>query len=249
MYDIANEIRIAREAKGWTQEMLAEKLDVSQQSVQKWEAGIAVPRAVRRVQLNRVLGITLEAGAAPRLAAATRATRNAPQETAERHRPGPDEIIEELTNLLPDEYKDGAGGKESVRGFKYRFTYLSKKVVATLLYQIEGAYNVSGLRVAAWRLMAMKHANRDEPHRLSSRHYLLMIVPRPGPVPDYFPDTTRLFRQFEEECHLFDLPILAPANLADAAKLIEQFENEPTEIEKFFQSAGDLPDLFDDDFA
>ena len=41
--DISEKILQLRKAKGFTQEELAEKLNVSRQSVSKWESGQSVP--------------------------------------------------------------------------------------------------------------------------------------------------------------------------------------------------------------
>lgn len=50
-------LKEARKARGWTQEDLARQLGVSQQSVQKWEAGTSLPRTARREPLIRALGL------------------------------------------------------------------------------------------------------------------------------------------------------------------------------------------------
>lgn len=50
------QIKALRETRGWTQEDLANKMGVSQQSVQKWESGRAVPRESRQQALLTALG-------------------------------------------------------------------------------------------------------------------------------------------------------------------------------------------------
>ncbi len=47
-----------RKALGFSQETLAEKLDVSRQAVAKWESGQAFPTAERLAELCRVLEVT-----------------------------------------------------------------------------------------------------------------------------------------------------------------------------------------------
>lgn len=50
-------IRVRREAKGWNQRDLAIRLGVKQQTVSRWESGIAVPRPDRCLQLADALGV------------------------------------------------------------------------------------------------------------------------------------------------------------------------------------------------
>ena len=49
-----------RKAKGMTQEQLAEKLDVSRQSISKWESGQAVPELEKIVALSTIFDITTD---------------------------------------------------------------------------------------------------------------------------------------------------------------------------------------------
>lgn len=50
-----------RARQGWSQGELAEKLDVSRQSVSKWETDASVPDLDRLVKLSEVFGVTLDA--------------------------------------------------------------------------------------------------------------------------------------------------------------------------------------------
>lgn len=59
-------VRLRREQRGMGQEQLAAALGVRQQTVSRWENGLAVPRPGRVVELARVLG--LEPSALHRLA-------------------------------------------------------------------------------------------------------------------------------------------------------------------------------------
>ena len=56
----ANRLKATRKQKGYSQEMLAEKLDVSRQSVTKWETGIAYPEIRTLLELSSVLGKDLD---------------------------------------------------------------------------------------------------------------------------------------------------------------------------------------------
>lgn len=49
-----------RKAKNLTQEQLAEKLDVSRQSISKWESGQAVPEMEKIVALSVVFDVTTD---------------------------------------------------------------------------------------------------------------------------------------------------------------------------------------------
>ncbi len=57
---IANRLVELRSAKGWTQEELAEKLDVSRQAVSKWERAESSPELDKLVALSRLYGISLD---------------------------------------------------------------------------------------------------------------------------------------------------------------------------------------------
>lgn len=58
--DFQEKLLTLRKANGMTQEQLAEKLDVSRQSVSKWESGQAVPELERIVQLSAVFDVTTD---------------------------------------------------------------------------------------------------------------------------------------------------------------------------------------------
>lgn len=58
--NISNKIIALRKQKGWSQEDLAEKLDVSRQSVSKWESGSSVPDITRILQMSEIFGVTTD---------------------------------------------------------------------------------------------------------------------------------------------------------------------------------------------
>nr|WP_325185041.1 helix-turn-helix domain-containing protein [uncultured Oscillibacter sp.] len=60
MNNIAETIKQAREARGLTQEDLAEKCGVSRQAVSKWELGVSVPTEENLNILEEVLGVVFE---------------------------------------------------------------------------------------------------------------------------------------------------------------------------------------------
>lgn len=49
-----------RKKNGWSQEELAEKLDVSRQAISKWESGQSLPESERIVQLAQLFGVTTD---------------------------------------------------------------------------------------------------------------------------------------------------------------------------------------------
>ena len=55
--NVSEKILQLRKAKGFTQEELAEKLNVSRQSVSKWESGQSVPELEKLVALSGIFGV------------------------------------------------------------------------------------------------------------------------------------------------------------------------------------------------
>ena len=55
---LGSAIRQAREQKGFSQEKLAEQVEVSRQAVSKWEMGLAVPTGENLKRLEEALGLT-----------------------------------------------------------------------------------------------------------------------------------------------------------------------------------------------
>lgn len=58
--DISEKILNLRKAHDMTQEQLAEKLDVSRQSISKWESGQAMPEADKLVAIGDVFHVTTD---------------------------------------------------------------------------------------------------------------------------------------------------------------------------------------------
>lgn len=59
--ELSNTLRAAREAKGWTQAELAERLGVSRKTINTVENGVFVPSTVLALKLARELGTRVEA--------------------------------------------------------------------------------------------------------------------------------------------------------------------------------------------
>jgi transcriptional regulator with XRE-family HTH domain len=58
--DFSEKLLTLRKAKNLTQEQLAEKLEVSRQSVSKWESGQAVPELEKIIALSAVFDVTTD---------------------------------------------------------------------------------------------------------------------------------------------------------------------------------------------
>lgn len=57
---LSDKIIELRKERGWSQEDLAERLDVSRQAVSRWENGTALPDAGNILQLSRLFGVTAD---------------------------------------------------------------------------------------------------------------------------------------------------------------------------------------------
>ena len=60
MAELSNRVRAAREAHGWTQAQLAERIGVSRKTVNTVENGVFVPSALLALKLARALGQPVE---------------------------------------------------------------------------------------------------------------------------------------------------------------------------------------------
>lgn len=57
---LADKIILLRKQKGWSQEELADQMDVSRQSVSKWESGASVPDIDKILLLSQIFGTTTD---------------------------------------------------------------------------------------------------------------------------------------------------------------------------------------------
>ena len=57
---LADKIMNLRKKAGWSQEELAEQLNVTRQSVSKWEGARAVPDMEKVVQMSRIFGVSTD---------------------------------------------------------------------------------------------------------------------------------------------------------------------------------------------
>lgn len=58
--EFAEKLITLRKSREWTQEQLAERLNVSRQSVSKWEGGQVIPEAEKIVELSKVFDVTVD---------------------------------------------------------------------------------------------------------------------------------------------------------------------------------------------
>lgn len=58
--DFSEKLQILRKHKGYTQESMAEALNVSRQAVTKWEAGMAYPDIANLVRISSLLHVTID---------------------------------------------------------------------------------------------------------------------------------------------------------------------------------------------
>lgn len=57
---LADKIIAMRKKNGWSQEELAEKLNVSRQSVSKWESAASIPDINKILELSKIFGVTTD---------------------------------------------------------------------------------------------------------------------------------------------------------------------------------------------
>ncbi len=60
LYNFANIIKSLRQANGWTQEQVANKMGISYQSYQNYERGITLPTLVHFVKLADLFEVSLD---------------------------------------------------------------------------------------------------------------------------------------------------------------------------------------------
>ena len=57
---LADKIILLRKKCGWSQEQLAEQLDISRQSVSKWESGMSIPDLDKIVKMSGLFGVSTD---------------------------------------------------------------------------------------------------------------------------------------------------------------------------------------------
>ncbi|MDE6167721.1 MAG: helix-turn-helix domain-containing protein, partial [Acetatifactor sp.] len=57
---LAEKIALLRKRNEWSQEQLAEKLDISRQSVSKWESGASIPDMDKILKLSRLFEVSTD---------------------------------------------------------------------------------------------------------------------------------------------------------------------------------------------
>ncbi|MBQ8416418.1 MAG: helix-turn-helix transcriptional regulator, partial [Clostridia bacterium] len=80
---LADKIIRLRKQKGWSQEELAERLEVSRQSVSKWESGLSNPDLDKIISLSDLFGVSTDELLKDELQGVTEARKSKVGETAE----------------------------------------------------------------------------------------------------------------------------------------------------------------------
>ena len=57
---LAEKIIRLRKGRAWSQEELAERLEISRQSVSKWEGGVSIPELDKIVRMSEIFGVTTD---------------------------------------------------------------------------------------------------------------------------------------------------------------------------------------------
>ncbi|WP_434309937.1 helix-turn-helix domain-containing protein [Hominifimenecus sp. rT4P-3] len=57
---LADKISLLRKKSGWSQEDLAEQLNVSRQSISKWESAVSIPDLDKIIKLSQIFGVTTD---------------------------------------------------------------------------------------------------------------------------------------------------------------------------------------------
>lgn len=176
------QIEAAREAKGWRQEDLAERLEVTQQAVAKWEAQESPPFRSRSLkELCEILGLE-----PPVLLNPFQTRRHIAQslfETVSKKPPAPtvmtpSQLIQLLRERLPENLKQFAGGSLATKRLRIVFPYASPRVIAHAIFGSQNGASRTKMRSAAWRMAAAMLGTGDI--RPTSHHYLLAALELPG---------------------------------------------------------------------
>ena len=107
---LADKIIELRKKNGWSQEELAEKLDVSRQSISKWESAQSIPDMNRIIAMSQIFGVSTDVLLKDELDLNTGAAQSP---SADPYEPAPRMVtIEEANSFL--EYKNLASGRVAI---------------------------------------------------------------------------------------------------------------------------------------
>lgn len=136
----ANTLRRLRLEKGYTQEKLAEKLDVTPQTVSRWECGTTLPDVLLLPALAQVYGVTIDdlyredayayPNLAQRLLAVFESTGRAEDFLA---------AEQEFVKLVAGEHT-----ADDLRTFGVLYHYMTKRCASRALDYLEAAMNAAG---------------------------------------------------------------------------------------------------------
>lgn len=60
MNDLGNKMKQIRIARGYTQDDIAEMMDVKRTTISNWEKNVRMPSADRLIQFSKIVGVTLD---------------------------------------------------------------------------------------------------------------------------------------------------------------------------------------------
>lgn len=240
--NFGNLIKEARETRGWRQEDLANRLQVTQQAVQKWEMAVLPPlRSPYLSELCDLLGLELPSADEIRTQTLNERhafiSRTSPRRTGGAHIHTPDELIEHLKHIAPPELQGHVGGVRLHKGLKMRFTYASRRLVAHAIYGTPNGASLVTYRNAAWRLAVAKGAAGDF-DIVSSSHYLLAVLN----LPDGTDDTSRLPSYVPLESAALGIHIESLPDLNAFLARIQELEAKPTDREQLEETMNQFDD-------
>jgi len=262
---LGTRIRLAREAKQIRQEDVAAEGEVTQQAVQKWEAGETVPRGLTRIaKLAKLLGLNaadIRADDPPSateslftaydLAAKQNSRRgigpsappldkpargeyfrsilSSPAETSQHEPSIREQVTEKLLHALPPNLRPHALGSFYHKGIPYEFSYLSRKVVATVLptSTLRDMFSIAHIRQALYR-MAFAIRFHNDPH-VPSHHYFV------GVLPPTVGSKAKIPRALLNEAALFGILLEVTPTVLDFADRVAELEDLPTELDELYE--------------
>lgn len=254
--DLGTRLRLAREAKGMRQEDVAEGCGVTQQAVQSWEANRSTPRGLQRIaKLAELLGLEPADIRGTPVAVLThyetrREVTDSMARILEDKRPYErprfegaqltslirEERRAELLNCLPENLRPHVGATLDIRGTPHRFDYLSRRVVAGLVYlpAMKGMVSPTALRLSLYRIAVANRHYNDFP--VPDRHYLLAVIPTPSV-------DVRIPKALQNEGRLFDTSVEIHADIKTVCARIVELEEKQTELEEITESQVWYEDL------
>ena len=241
-------LRQQREARGWHQSDVAERLNCTQQAVQKWESSdqppwrspflrrlielLAIPDS--RVVQDPLPAVHIGLGVGGVvIETPVKSLKDIPNPKIGVTRNRIDSAtIEALRDALPDALRDNVQRPIKIGGQPYLFTYRSMKVVVLV------TPSPVNLRSLGWNLALAKKALNDGQGMLS-HHYVLAVLGTP-------PDMPQPFGVLQREFQMMEIGLCWVSSVDELAEMIKEKESSSTEMEVFARDhINEIPDFFD----